>query len=194
MRFKRLLLLCCALISVLGVVGANAALGDDAQPVAVVTSFTQPGPPTDWSVLRWDMTVQRNENEARFYAELDRQAQEAARVAAARLHPRTTTGVVTSAAIVSAPSGDIEQIIYSVFGANGERAARIAHCESTYNPSARNASGASGLFQIMLPLHNDVFERHGWDPSTSWSDPYRNAVVAFDLSAGGTDWSAWSCR
>ena len=41
----------------------------------------------------------------------------------------------------------------------------IAGRESGFDPGARNPSGASGLFQILLPLHNDLFYALGVDPA-----------------------------
>src|ERR1043166_8992867 len=45
-------------------------------------------------------------------------------------------------------TAQIDRLIVRVFGRNDE-ALRIAHCESHDNPLARNASGASGVFQLM---------------------------------------------
>lgn len=101
-----------------------------------------------------------------------------------------------SSSIVDAATyapGSVESIVCSVFGDTCPRALRIATCESDLDPSAYNRSGASGLFEIMLPLHADVFDAHGWSAS-DWADPFKNATVAYDLSSGGANWSAWVCQ
>lgn len=82
-------------------------------------------------------------------------------------------------------------LIYSIFG-NNARAVKVAQCESGLSPTIRNRSGASGLFQIVLPLHNDLFAAHGWNASTDWSDPFKNATIAFEMSGGGSSWGPWS--
>lgn len=65
----------------------------------------------------------------------------------------------------------------------------IADRESSDNPAARNSSGASGLFQIMLPLHDDMFYAAGYSPS-QWADPYANTRAAGQLvlSSGLAPW------
>lgn len=67
----------------------------------------------------------------------------------------------------------------------------MAQCESVLNPAASNGWGAGhyGLFQIS--------GIHAWkwpDFWESWSDPYRNAQWAYEMSGGGTDWGAWTCK
>jgi len=66
-------------------------------------------------------------------------------------------------------------------------AGRVIGCESGFNPSARNPSGASGWWQVMLPLHQHLF-REG----EHWSDPYANSRVALVLynQSGHTPWNA----
>jgi hypothetical protein len=89
------------------------------------------------------------------------------------------------------PSGDMASLICSVFVNNCARAVQVAKCESGLNPSAYNRSGASGLFQLLG--HGSMFVAHGWSAGDVF-DPYKNTVVAFDLSRGGTNWSPWVCR
>jgi TP901 family phage tail tape measure protein len=50
----------------------------------------------------------------------------------------------------------------------------IASAESGLDPTARNPSGASGLFQIMMPLHQALVDRAGGNVF----DPVTNAKVA----------------
>jgi Lysozyme like domain len=77
-----------------------------------------------------------------------------------------------------------EAIIRAVFaGHNADLAVRVASCESGLDPRSQNASGASGLFQLMPTWWAGRF-----DPF----DPLANARFAFRLSRGGTDWhSDW---
>lgn len=62
----------------------------------------------------------------------------------------------------------------------------IAMAESGGNPTARNPSGATGLFQIMPATARG----YGFDPSRL-TDPTYNAQAAYRISNGGTDWSQW---
>lgn len=160
----------------------------DAPPMLDATQF----PPFD-QVVRWYL-ADRDAKIVAWYEALVQAQQEAeAKWAAAAAVPRqsrTAPEVVPESS--PAPTGDVAQIIYDVFGQNGARAVRIAECESGLNPYARNRSGALGLFQLLG--HGDMFAAHGWNVETDWSDPYKNAMVAFDLSHGGTNWSAWVCR
>ena len=49
-----------------------------------------------------------------------------------------------------------------------------------------NASGATGLFQVMLPLWAEMFDG---DPY----DPYVNARAAYRIYSITNNWSAWDC-
>lgn len=72
-------------------------------------------------------------------------------------------------------------------------AKQIANCESGLIPTSRNASGASGLWQIMLPLHNEEFTKRGWNPEVDWRDPYKNTVVAMALLKTPQGLNHWNC-
>lgn len=136
----------------------------------------------------------KRQQELAFYAEATRQIEERAAYAAAHPRTQTTRRVVDPPPVppqVSYESGTVEAIIADVFGPYAAKAIRIAQCESGLNPAARNRSGAVGLFQLLG--HGDMFVAHGWSPD-DWADPYKNAIVAFDLSSGGTSWGAWVCR
>lgn len=86
---------------------------------------------------------------------------------------------------IPAPSGGVAGIIYDVFGSYGAKAVSVASCESGLNPAAVNSSsGAAGLFQLM-PLH--------WEGKFDPFDPVANTRYAYQLSNGGTNWSAWGC-
>lgn len=106
--------------------------------------------------------------------------------------PGSRRSGVATAAVHYEPSTEIEQLICSVFTEDCAHAVRVAKCESGLNPLAHNPSGASGVFQIMMPLHAGMFEAHGWSPDDVY-DAYRNTVVAHDLWESN-GWRAWTCR
>jgi hypothetical protein len=73
-------------------------------------------------------------------------------------------------------------LVSSVFPAYAVNTAlRIMSCESGGNPNATGGAGERGLFQIH-PVHHD-----------STYDPYGNVLAAYRISAGGSNWSAWTC-
>jgi len=65
----------------------------------------------------------------------------------------------------------------------------IVRCESGGDPTAYNPSGATGLFQMMMPLWTGLM--HGGDPY----DPYVNTQAAYELwlQSGGS-WYHWACQ
>lgn len=88
-----------------------------------------------------------------------------------------------------APQGDIEQMIYDVFGDAGARAVQVARCESGLNPRAVNGQ-YRGLFQLGN-YHVGRAEAMGY----SWDqmfEAYPNIVVAHNLYAE-QGWRPWSC-
>ena len=90
---------------------------------------------------------------------------------------------------VVVPGGAIEQMILGTFGAYGQKALRVALCESNLDPTVSNwddpNGGSHGLFQI-----NGVW---GYTPGQLY-DPAFNIGVAYKLSNGGSDWHWWSCK
>jgi len=119
---------------------------------------------------RWDRWVHE--------VQMRLQAATAERMAARYEEPTEAT------AEIPVPLGEIPKIIYAVFGAYGAKAVDVASCESGLNPYAVNeSSGAAGLFQLM-PFH--------WFQKFDPFDPWANSRYAFQLSSGGTNWSAWS--
>ena len=81
-----------------------------------------------------------------------------------------------------------QAIIRAVFPDSTEGAAlSVAYCETggTFNIYAHNASGASGLFQLM-PFH--------WQGKFDPYNPWANSRYALQLSYGGTNWGAWVCK
>jgi hypothetical protein len=93
------------------------------------------------------------------------------------------------------PSPDVQNAINSAFGDAGPGVVAcmtdIAGRESGFDPGARNPSGASGLFQLLLPLHDDLFYAVGVDPG-NWPNPYWNARAARVLwnSSGIAPWGS----
>lgn len=84
--------------------------------------------------------------------------------------------------------GSMAELIATAFPANPDLWVRIARCESGLNPNAYNAEGASGLFQIMMPLHADMLLS-----GESVYDPQVNIRIALSLSRNGVktgDWDA----
>jgi soluble lytic murein transglycosylase-like protein len=78
------------------------------------------------------------------------------------------------------------RVTQHVFKAHWRTAYCIARYESTWNPRAISPGGGNyGLFQI------NVVHR-GWADWSRILDPYYNARIAYRLSHGGRNWSAWS--
>jgi hypothetical protein len=68
-----------------------------------------------------------------------------------------------------------------------DTALRVASCETggDYNQYDYNPSGATGLMQMMLPLHEGLFDGNPYDP-------YVNARAAYRLWAS-SGWTPWAC-
>jgi hypothetical protein len=62
--------------------------------------------------------------------------------------------------------------------------------ESRHTPTAYNPSGASGCWQMMMPLHANRFRAVGCAPS-AWADPLCNSKAALHLfrEAGRSPWN-----
>lgn len=89
------------------------------------------------------------------------------------------------------PSGcDYEGLIRSTFVEDPDWAVAIAWRESRCQPDAANPSGSMGLFQMLLPLHDDLFYAVGCTPD-QWSDPVCNVNAAHLLyrGAGRQPWN-----
>lgn len=94
-----------------------------------------------------------------------------------------------------ASNGDrpaIEQVIREEWAGSGESEQwlfKIVWRESNFLPWAHNREGASGLFQMLLPLHNRQFLAVGCDPA-QWADARCNAAAARHLynTAGRAPW------
>lgn len=92
----------------------------------------------------------------------------------------------------------IEQVIREEWAGSGESEDwlfKIVWRESNFLPWAHNREGASGLWQLMLPMHNDKFVAVGCDPS-QWAEARCNARAARYLYslAGRSPWylPGWS--
>src|SRR5690606_18815070 len=83
---------------------------------------------------------------------------------------------------VQAPTG-CPSVIIDVFGPTAPAACAVAWCESRWDPNATGSQGERGLFQIHPAFHSDATY-----------DPYGNAVAAYRISRGGTDWGQWTCK
>ena len=82
------------------------------------------------------------------------------------------------------------------FSSNGLKMAwSVAVLESTLRPFALNrASNCYGLFQINMSgsLGPNRREKYGIDSNEDLFDPLTNAKIAYQMSNGGENWSAWS--
>lgn len=80
--------------------------------------------------------------------------------------------------------GAIGALIDSVFGPAGAWAQSIAARESGCTPTARNASGSAGLFQLFH--HDDLLAAvcPSLSPSVSWADARCNTLAAYSLYRG----------
>lgn len=80
-------------------------------------------------------------------------------------------------------------------GKNLEMAMAIAFYESTLRPYALNkSSNCYGLFQINMTgsMGKARREKYGLARNEDLYNPVINASVAFKMSNGGKDWSAWT--
>lgn len=116
-------------------------------------------------------------------------------------HPRSTfAAVLVAVSLLSATPAGAERREFSSTAcrdainflwpaASRQWALTVSWRESNWNPYARNRSGASGCFQLMLPLHNRLFRSAGVDPAW-WSHPLVNTWVAMHLyrSSGTSPW------
>lgn len=100
------------------------------------------------------------------------------------IQPVATT--TTRPYVITDPSF-VEQTIIAFFPENPQLWIAIAKCESGLNPNAYNVEGASGLFQVMMPLHKDMVA-----PGENIFDPVINTRIARSLSRNGTSTVAWN--
>lgn len=87
-------------------------------------------------------------------------------------------------------TGPVEALIQATFGPAAPWASSVVVRESGCQPGARNPSGSSGLFQLLLPLHDDLLVAAGCTPD-EWADMRCNVTAAFLLyqGAGTRPWA-----
>lgn len=123
-------------------------------------------------------------------------AQKAADEAAAAAEAAKQAAAAAQAAKVQRPvatygDGEIQQIIRdaaALYSVDAGLMLHIAACESGFNPSAHNRSGASGLFQFMYGTYaNSPSGRAGL---SIWDAQANAEAAAFKIANGGL--SAWN--
>lgn len=87
---------------------------------------------------------------------------------------------------------DLAPIVYAIFTTNPEKAMQVAARESGCTDTARNPSGASGIFQIMMPMHAAFVEGVCGPGADRIWDPVCNTMTAWEMSNHGTNWGPWS--
>ena len=86
-----------------------------------------------------------------------------------------------------------QQQIAQVFGPKAGEAERVAHCESSMNPTAVSPTNDHGLFQINSRYHRTSFEQVTGQPWDMVYDAFWNTVYAKHLY-DTQGWQPWSCR
>lgn len=103
----------------------------------------------------------------------------------------TTHPAAPTTTVASAPTSNpcpYTALIHTIFGDAGDWATAIAWRESRCIANVQNSEGASGLMQLMLPLHAQLFiDTCG---SVNWADPECNLRTAYALyrSSGTNPW------
>jgi len=78
-----------------------------------------------------------------------------------------------------------------------DMAVAIAYYESTFRPMALNrSSNCYGLFQINMTgdLGKSRREKYGLSKNEDLFNPVINASIAYKMSNGGKNWSAWTTK
>jgi hypothetical protein len=114
--------------------------------------------------------------------------------------PTPTATPIPAAGSVALPASPGQQVVIDeikqIFGSYAQGALNISHCESGWDPSARNPypvgnSHAEGVFQILYPST--------WDTTSYASrNPYdydANIRAAYEIfSRDGNSWREWACK
>jgi len=133
-------------------------------------------------IIAWIEGVQRAE-----WYEGVAAAAEAARMEAARAAAVERVAAPRAPAAVAAVDSGCAYAgaIRAAWAGTGDEewAVSVAMRESRCQPGARNASGASGLFQLMVPLHNQLIADVCGDAGLVF-DPGCNIAAARALYAG----------
>lgn len=169
------------LIAAVAVLGLAACGVSDARPVAVSTVATT----TTTVALRGDAIryVPRPS-----FVRLIPPA--AASRGVPRQRPRATPPPVVRQPTIG--SVDVIGAIHAVFGAAGDSAARVAKCESGFNPRAVSPGGSNlGLFQVNR-VHRRRWEAMGYSAGQMLeAEPNTRVAYAIFREQG---WSPWACR
>lgn len=148
--------------------------------------------PTDLLSLESDAR-QALADEAARQAELVRLAAEEAerlRVEQARIQAQVRPAPSAPQTATPRSGCGYEDLIRQTWPASqGDKAVAVAMRESGCTNTARNPSGASGLFQLMLPMHAQIFEAVGCS-ADQWADASCNVRAAFALWQG-SGWGPW---
>ena len=88
--------------------------------------------------------------------------------------------------ISSSPNVIYDAVCNQGLAWNCQQALNVAWCESRWQPWLVNSSGATGLFQVKIPLWLHYFNG---DPL----NPYVNAHAAYKVYAERGNWSSWAC-
>lgn len=163
----------------------------------VVPDTTQPGseasvPPDEWPELAAQQEADRQNAIAALSAA---QAQALADQLQAAINRSLAAVPATQPA--SAPvanqsqaCADLYPIVLQVFGADlVDHAMNVARKESGCTDVAYNPSGASGIFQIMMPMHAQLVSDVCGGGSVF--DPYCNTLVAKTMY-DGSGWGPWA--
>lgn len=99
----------------------------------------------------------------------------------------------------SYPAGSVQQMIVDKFGPYAKKALAVAWCESNYYSNILNATPPDlsyGLFQINMygKLGPKRREAYHLPNNEALFDPMTNINIAFSMSSGGRNFSAWSCN
>jgi len=109
--------------------------------------------------------------------------------------PEPTTQAAESHGAVGSGVGRWRDLVSRYFGANTDAALRVMQGESRGNPGATSGS-CRGLFQIHSRAHASKLAQKAaaWGMENDLYDPEFNVRFAAYMSAGGTNWSSWTCQ
>lgn len=113
---------------------------------------------------------------------------------------KATTQALGAPQVASAATGSVEQIVRDAatkYGVNPDYLARIAKCESTFNPSSVNYNyyengHPSGLFQHISGYWPGRAAKYGW-PGASVFNAQAQAEVTAQMFRDGHS-SLWECK
>lgn len=185
-------------LSAVVVVALVGVVGYAAQPSGTVRAEAEVRPSVkpwlisgDWAPVQAVL----DERAAQEAAEAVRVAEEGAAAEEARQTALRAAQQAVPRPVVSQPQSqacaDLAGTVSAVFGDQAGRALDIARRESGCTDTARNSSGASGVFQIMMPLHEALVIQICGSAARVF-EPACNTAVAWALSNGGTNFAPWN--